>query len=156
MGFPTWYFGGTPIFGNTHLPQWTTTKWWWNTTHPLEHSRSKAKTEPMSSLLRRSMLAVTWRQQMMRAELHPLKFNKTTLSWELTYPPKMAFWRWFSLFPRWDMLVPWSLPSLKLTVRLWKMDAWNTILSYWVSAYFQGRTVSFREGNKTAFFGELT
>ena len=27
-----------------------------------------------------------------------------------------------------------------------KMDGWNTILSYWVSAYFQGRTVSFREG----------
>ena len=25
------------------------------------------------------------------------------------------------------------------------MDGWNTILSYWVSAYFQGRTVSFRE-----------
>ncbi len=27
------------------------------------------------------------------------------------------------------------------------MDGWNTILSYWVSAYFQGRTVIFREGN---------
>ena len=26
-----------------------------------------------------------------------------------------------------------------------KMDGWNTILSFWVSAYFQGRTVSFRE-----------
>ena len=25
------------------------------------------------------------------------------------------------------------------------MDGWNTILSYWVSAYFQGRTGSFRE-----------
>ena len=32
------------------------------------------------------------------------------------------------------------------------MDGWNTILSYWVSAYFQGRkAVSFREGN-SAFF----
>ena len=30
-----------------------------------------------------------------------------------------------------------------------QMDGWNTILSYWVSAYFQGRcrTVSLREGN---------
>ena len=26
-----------------------------------------------------------------------------------------------------------------------KMDGWNTMVSYWVSAYFQGRTVSFRE-----------
>ncbi len=38
-----------------------------------------------------------------------------------------------------------GIPSLKLTCLL-KMDGWNTILSYWVSAYFQGRTVSFREG----------
>ena len=28
-------------------------------------------------------------------------------------------------------------------------DGWNAILSYWVSAYFQGRTVSFREGTET-------
>ena len=27
-----------------------------------------------------------------------------------------------------------------------KMDGWNTILSFWGPAYFQGRTVSFREG----------
>ena len=26
------------------------------------------------------------------------------------------------------------------------MDDWNTIVSFWVPAYFQGRTVSFREG----------
>ena len=26
------------------------------------------------------------------------------------------------------------------------MDGWNTIVSFWVSADFQGRTVSFREG----------
>ena len=32
------------------------------------------------------------------------------------------------------------LPSLKLTASLpLKMDGWNTSLSYWVSAYFQGR-----------------
>ena len=31
------------------------------------------------------------------------------------------------------------LPSLKLTASLpLKMDGWNTILSYWVEAYFQG------------------
>ena len=26
------------------------------------------------------------------------------------------------------------------------MDGWNTILSYWGPAYFQGRTASLREG----------
>ena len=26
-----------------------------------------------------------------------------------------------------------------------KMDGWNTIVSFWGPAYFQGRTVSFRE-----------
>ena len=31
------------------------------------------------------------------------------------------------------------IPSLKLTFSHLKMDGWNTILSYWVSAYFQGR-----------------
>ena len=31
------------------------------------------------------------------------------------------------------------------------MDGWNTSLSYWVSAYFQGQTVSFREGNPCRF-----
>ena len=31
----------------------------------------------------------------------------------------------------------YTVPSLKLTWPL-KMDGWNTILSYWVSAYFQG------------------
>ena len=36
------------------------------------------------------------------------------------------------------------LPSLKLTWHL-KMDGWNTIVSFWGPAYFQGRTVSFRE-----------
>ena len=38
-----------------------------------------------------------------------------------------------------------SLPSLKLTYPL-KMDGWKTIVSFWVSAHFQVRTVSFREG----------
>ena len=28
-----------------------------------------------------------------------------------------------------------------------KIDGWETILSFWVPAYFQGQTVSFREGN---------
>ena len=32
------------------------------------------------------------------------------------------------------------------------MDGWNSILSYWYSAYFQGRTVSFREGKSFAVF----
>ncbi len=38
------------------------------------------------------------------------------------------------------------IPSLKLTARTWKMDGWNTIVSFWGPAYFQGRTVNFREG----------
>ena len=36
------------------------------------------------------------------------------------------------------------------------MDGWNTILSYWVSAYFQGRTVSFREGRTMTPSNEQT
>ena len=40
------------------------------------------------------------------------------------------------------------IPSLKLTASLHlKMDGWKTIASFWDPAYFQGRTVSFREGN---------
>ena len=36
--------------------------------------------------------------------------NSTRLpSRELTYPQKMAFWRWFSFPPRWDMLIPWRV-----------------------------------------------
>ena len=41
----------------------------------------------------------------------------------------------------------YKLPSLKLTFSPLKMDGWKTILSFWVSAYFQGRAVSFREGS---------
>ena len=39
------------------------------------------------------------------------------------------------------------LPSLKLTVRPLKMHGWKMILSFWVSAYFQGRTAKLREDN---------
>ncbi len=39
------------------------------------------------------------------------------------------------------------VPSLKLTFSPLKMDDWKTILSFWGFAYFQGRTVSFREGS---------
>ena len=40
-----------------------------------------------------------------------------------------------------------DIPSLKLTVRPLKIDAWETILSFWVSAHFSGAfAVSFREG----------
>ena len=28
---------------------------------------------------------------------------------KLTHPQKMPFWRWFSFFPRWDMLIPWRV-----------------------------------------------
>ena len=39
-------------------------------------------------------------------------------------------------------------PSLKRTVFFpLKMDGWKIILSFWVSAHFQGPAVSFREGN---------
>ena len=36
--------------------------------------------------------------------------------------------------------------SLKLTFSPLKMDGWKTIVSFWDSAYFPVRTVSFREG----------
>ena len=56
-------------------------------------------------------------------------------------------------------LVPWNLhvrcfwvpknPPLKLTASLHlKMDGWNTIVSFWGPAYFQGQAVSFRECNR--------
>ena len=38
-----------------------------------------------------------------------------------------------------------DIPSLKLTFSHLKMDGWNMIFSFWVSAYFQVGTVSFRE-----------
>ena len=47
-----------------------------------------------------------------------------------------------------------KLPSLKLTVSHLKMDAWNTIVSFWVPAYFQG-CVCFREGNCGVFLDLL-
>ena len=34
-------------------------------------------------------------------------------SWELTYHPKMAFWRWFSFSQGWDMLIPWRVATPK-------------------------------------------
>ena len=34
-------------------------------------------------------------------------------SWELTYPPKMAVLKMIFLFPRWDMLIPWSYKPYK-------------------------------------------
>ena len=42
-----------------------------------------------------------------------------------------------------------------LTVRPWKMDGWKTILSYWVSASFQGQTVKLREAKQNAEWGDL-
>ena len=47
-----------------------------------------------------------------------------------------------------------KLPSLKLTVSHLKMDAWNTIVSFWVPAYFQG-CVCFGEGNSGVFLDLL-
>ena len=47
-----------------------------------------------------------------------------------------------------------KLPSLKLTVSHLKMDAWNTIVSFCVPAYFQG-CVCFREGNCGGFLDLL-
>ena len=38
----------------------------------------------------------------------------------------------------------WTLPETNSSPL--KMDNWNTILSYWGAAFFQGRTVSFRKG----------
>ena len=53
-------------------------------------------------------------------------------------PPCWEWWSLSILSLRWC-----TLPETK-TVRPWKMDGWNTILSYWVSAYFQVWNVRFR------------
>ena len=47
-----------------------------------------------------------------------------------------------------------KLPETNMTSHP-KMNGWNTILSYRVLAYFQGRTVSFREGTKLWSCSEL-
>ena len=47
------------------------------------------------------------------------------------------------------MLFLGDCTSLKLTASLpLKMDGWNTIVSFWGPAYFQGQAVSFGEGRK--------
>ena len=51
---------------------------------------------------------------------------------------------WFPMEEAKQNMDPPGYPPRKLTYPL-KMDGWNTILSYWVSAYFQVQTVSFRE-----------
>ena len=53
--------------------------------------------------------------------------------------------------------IPWwnALPSLKLTFSPLKIDGWKMILSFWVSAYFQGQTVSFRECKRHFFWCQM-
>ena len=41
--------------------------------------------------------------------LLPWVFLGKHLHWELTYPIPRHLWRWFSFFPRWDMLVHWTV-----------------------------------------------
>ena len=56
------------------------------------------------------------------------------------------WWRWGDF---WKTKICWkflNLPALKLTFSHLKIDSWNTIVSFWDPAYFQGRTVSFRQG----------
>ena len=56
------------------------------------------------------------------------------------------WWRWGAF---WKTKICWkflNLPALKLTFSHLKIDSWNTIVSFWGPAYFQGRTVSFRQG----------
>ena len=64
----------------------------------------------------------------------------------------LAFRVGFPLFPmimggkgnhRWYAPLKFNIAPEKMI----KMDGWKTILSYWVPVTFQGRTVSFREGN---------
>ena len=46
-----------------------------------------------------------------------------------------------------------EIPSLKLRFSPLQMDGWNTILSYWVSAYFQGLcTCEFQGGGTPIHF----
>ena len=37
-----------------------------------------------------------------------------------------------------------------------KVDGWNIIVSFWGPAYFQGRTVSFREGILPSYVGIIS
>ena len=64
---------------------------------------------------------------------------------ELTYPPKMAFWRWFFLFPRWDMLIPWRVstpfPNQQFAPEKSMAGRW---ISFEMAVKFTGY-VSFRE-----------
>ena len=45
------------------------------------------------------------------------KDEKNIFSWEIRYPPKKALLKMMFLFPRWDMLVPWSIYVTGWTVR---------------------------------------
>ena len=48
--------------------------------------------------------------------------------------PVVNEWKWWNTYP------PWNQQGT------WKSIFWNTIVSFWGPAYFQGQTVSFREG----------
>ena len=48
-----------------------------------------------------------WNQQRL-----PNFCPENTLLGTITYPIPKHFWRWFFLFPRWDMLVPWKVSLL--------------------------------------------
>ena len=68
-----------------------------------------------------------------KAEWAPLYFRLTCIARE-----SWGFWNFVSDI--WWNTLP-ETNSLHL-----KRDGWKTILSYWVSVYFQGQAVSFREG----------
>ena len=70
---------------------------------------------------------------------------------KLTFPPDKAYLKMIFLFPRWDMLVPWRVPSLKLTVRPCKKVHPERRLHH-PSINFQWLTLSFREGTTHGFF----
>ena len=53
-------------------------------------------------------------------------------------------------FPWWN-----AIPSLKLAFSPLKIDGWKMILSFWVSAYFQGQTVSFRVCKRHFFWCQM-
>ena len=71
----------------------------------------------------------------------------------LKFPSKWAA-RWIG-----EKTTPWQfcvfvtllgwLPSLKLTFSHLKMDAWNTIVSFWDGLFAGALAVSFREGKRS-------
>ena len=72
-----------------------------------------------------------------KEKLQRKKTREKISSRKLTYPPKMALLKIIFLFPRWDMLIPWRVSSLKPNSDSpWK---WIPFLGLISAPFFFGR-----------------